>query len=168
MSLTMLKTLFAQKTWANAELYDCMATVDPAMHAEPLHTAIRTLNHIYVVDRIFGAHLVGEAHSYTQSNTVETPTLAELHFAAAETDLWFEAYLAGLDAAALAESLSFRFTDGDAGRMTREEMLFHVLTHGAYHRGNVGQVLKGIAVTPPRDLLTKFLHQREPARRQTA
>lgn len=168
MSLTMLKTLFAQKTWANAELYDCMAKVDPAYHAEPLHTAIRTLNHIYVVDRIFRAHLVGEAHNYTQSNTVETPTLAELHFAAAETDLWFESYLAAQDAAALAESLTFRFTDGDAGRMTREEMLYHVLTHGAYHRGNVGQVLKGIAVTPPRDLLTKFLHQREPARRQYA
>ena len=96
------------------------------------------------------------------------PAVSGLDFAAAETDRWFESYLAGLDASALAESLAFRFTDGDAGRMTREEMLFHVLTHGAYHRGNVGQVLKGISVTPPRDLLTKFLHQREPARRQTA
>jgi hypothetical protein len=32
----------------------------------------------------------------------------------------------------------------------------------------VGQVLKGIGMAPPRDLLTKFLHQREPARRQPA
>jgi len=166
MSLAILKTLFVQKTWSNAELYDCMATLDPAQHAEPLHTAIRTLNHIYVVDRIFRAHLAGEPHGYTQSNTVETPTLGELHFAAAETDAWFESYLSGLGAVALAESLVFRFTDGDAGRMTREEMLFHVVTHGAYHRGNVGQVLKGMGTAPPRDLLTRFLHQREPARRQ--
>ena len=166
MSHAMLKTLFAQKTWANAELYDRLATLDAAQHAEPLHTAIRTLNHIYVVDRIFRAHLLGESHGYTQTNTEETPTLGELHFAAAETDLWFESYLTALDASALEESLSFRFTDGDAGRMTREEMLVHVLTHGAYHRGNVGQVLKSIAIAPPRDLLTKFLHQREPARRQ--
>ena len=166
MSLSMLKTLYAQKTWANAELYDCLATVDAAQHAEPLHTALRTLNHIYVVDRIFRAHLLNEPHGYAQTNTVETPRLGELHFAATETDLWFESYLTGLDADALAESLSFSFTDGDAGRMTREEMLFHVITHGAYHRGNVGQVLKGIAIAPPRDLLTKFLHQREPARRQ--
>ena len=166
MSLAMLKTLFAQKTWAHAELYDCMATVDPVQHAEPLHTAIRMLNHIHVVDRIFRAHLLGEPHGYTQSNTEETPDLGALHFAAAETDLWFESYVAGLDPSALAESLRFQFTDGDAGRMTREEMLFHVLTHGAYHRGNVGQMLKDISITPPRDLLTKFLHQREPARRQ--
>jgi uncharacterized damage-inducible protein DinB len=65
-----------------------------------------------------------------------------------------------------AERLSFQFTDGDAGTMTREEMLFHVITHGAYHRGNVGQVLKDISVAPPRDLYTKFLHVREPSRRQ--
>ena len=168
MSLAMLKTLFSQKTWANAELYDCMATVDPAQHAQALHTATRTLNHIYVVDRIFRAHLLGEPHGYTQSNTVETPTLGELHFAVAETDQWFESYLAGLDASVLTDSLRFQFTDGDCGCMTREEMLFHVLTHGAYHRGNVGQVLKSIAVSPPRDLLTKFLHQREPLRRQQA
>lgn len=42
--------------------------------------------------------------------------------------------------------------------MAREEMLFHVITHGAYHRGNVGQVMKSISIAPPRDLYTKFLH----------
>ena len=45
-------------------------------------------------------------------------------------------------------------------------MLFHVLSHGSYHRGNVGLVLKGISVAPPRDLLTKFLHVQEPGRRK--
>ena len=165
MSIAILKTMYAQKTWANAELYDCMATVIANQHAELLHSAVRMLNHIYVVDCIFRAHLLGEPHGYTQANTVDTPALSELHFAAAETDLWFESYVAGLDSSALAECLNFQFTDGDAGRMTREEILFHVITHGAYHRGNVGQMLKGISIAPPRDLLTKFLHQREPARR---
>jgi len=41
-----------------------------------------------------------------------------------------------------------------------------VLTHGGYHRGNVGQVLKSLSIAPPRDLYTRFLHQSEPARRQ--
>jgi uncharacterized damage-inducible protein DinB len=84
----------------------------------------------------------------------------------AETDGWFEKYVATVSDATLAEKISFQFTDGDSGTMTREEMLFHVLSHGSYHRGNVGQVLKGISVAPPRDLLTKFLHVQEPARRQ--
>jgi uncharacterized damage-inducible protein DinB len=65
----------------------------------------------------------------------------------------------------LSSVLDFTFTDGDAGRMSKEEILFHVLTHGGYHRGNVGQVLKSISVAPPRDLYTKFLHLNEPSRR---
>jgi len=62
-------------------------------------------------------------------------------------------------------TLQSLFTDGDSGRMSREEILLHVVTHGGCHRGHVGQVLKPISVAPPRDLYTKFLHQSEPARR---
>lgn len=166
MSQKILASLFAQKSWANRELFDVVAAITSAENAAALHTAIRTLNHIYVVDRIFRAHLLGERHPYTATNTPETPELGELHFAVTETDLWFENYVSNIGDPALAERLAFQFTDGDAGRMTREEMLFHVLTHGAYHRGNVGQLLKGISVAPPRDLLTKFLHVHEPSRRQ--
>jgi uncharacterized damage-inducible protein DinB len=166
MSQKILSSLFAQKSWANRELFDVLASITPTEHSTPLHTAIRTLNHIYVVDQIFRAHLLGEKHLYTATNTPETPELGELHFAVVETDLWFENYVSEIVDQALTESLSFQFTDGDSGRMTREEMLFHVLTHGAYHRGNVGQVLKGISVAPPRDLYTKFLHVQEPSRRQ--
>ena len=167
MSQKILSSLFAQKSWANRELFDAVADVTQAEHAESRHTAIRTLNHIYVVDSIFRAHLLGESHSYTATNTTETPEPGELHFAVAETDLWFESYVATMSRETLETSLSFQFTDGDSGRMTREEMLFHVLTHGAYHRGNVGQILKGMSVAPPRDLFTKFLHVREPSRRQS-
>jgi uncharacterized damage-inducible protein DinB len=165
MSQKILSSLFAQKAWANRELFDVVASVSPADHAEPLHMAIRMLNHIYVVDRIFRAHLLHEKHGYTATNTPETPELGELDFSVAETDLWFQSYVANISEQALGESLVFQFTDGDAGTMTREEMLFHVLTHGSYHRGNVGQMLKGISVAPPRDLFTKFLHVSEPSRR---
>ena len=166
MSKQILRSLFAQKSWANGGLFDVLTTVSLTTHAASRQTALRTLNHIFVVDRIFRAHLLGEKHGYAATNTTEMPELDVLSFAVAETDLWFEDYVAFISEESLAESLSFQFTDGDAGRMTREEMLAHVITHGAYHRGNVGQVLRGIEITPPRDLLTKFLHLREPARRQ--
>ena len=159
-----IQSLFAQKSWANNELFNALAAVNDAEHAEAVHTAIRTLNHIYVVDRIFQAHLLGEPHGYTATNTEATPELDDLQFSVAETDAWYESYVSRSSAQALGESLTFRFTDGDAGTMTREEMLLHVVTHGSYHRGNVGQVLKSISVAPPRDLYTKFLHVSEPAR----
>jgi len=46
------------------------------------------LNHIYVVDRIFQSHLLGEQHGYSATNTDATPGLDELQFAVAETDAW--------------------------------------------------------------------------------
>lgn len=168
MSKTSLTSLFGQKSWANRELFQALAAVDGA--AEPraaaVHAATRTLNHIHVVDRIFRSHLLGEPHGHTATNTAATPTLEALRLAVAETDAWYEHYVASVSDGALCERLHFQFTDGDAGTMSREEMLFHVLTHGAYHRGNVGQVLKSMSVAPPRDLYTKFLHLAEPSRRQ--
>jgi uncharacterized damage-inducible protein DinB len=166
MSLRILQSLYGQKSWTNNQLFTALSTVSVQTHPEAVHTALRTLNHIYVVDQIFRGHLTQTAHGYATTNTEATPSVEELHLAAADTDAWYEAYVKHLDPATLQDSIRFAFTDGDAGRMTREEMLFHVLTHGAYHRGNVGQVLKSIAVTPPRDLFTKYLHEREPARRQ--
>ncbi len=161
-----IQSLFAQKSWANNELFNALAEVSDTQHAASVHAAVRTLNHIYVVDRIFQAHLLGEPHGYTATNTEATPTLDALQFSVAETDAWYESYVSSCSGQLLNESIAFQFTDGDAGTMTREEMLMHVITHGAYHRGNVGQVLKSISVAPPRDLYTKFLHVSEPARRR--
>lgn len=160
-----IPSLFAQKSWANNELFNALATVNDAQHAAAVHTAVRTLNHIHVVDQIFQAHLLGGQHGFTATNTESTPALDQLQFAVAETDAWYQSYVSNTAADALAERLAFRFTDGDTGTMTREEMLLHVITHGAYHRGNVGQVLKSISVVPPRDLYTKFLHVSDPSRR---
>lgn len=130
-----------------------------------MHTCIRTLNHIVVVDRIFRAHLSGDPRLFDATNTDETPALSQLRGDVEATDAWFGDYVASLTEANLAETVAFTFTDGDAGRMSREEILLHVITHGGYHRGNVGQVLKSISLAPPRDLYTKYLHISEPTRR---
>lgn len=162
----MLHTLLAQKSWSDTELLNRLAEVPPtAEHAPVLHTAVRLMNHIHVVDRIFQAHLQGQPHAYTATNTEATPDLAELQFAMAEVDGWYLGYVQAVSEAELQQSVTFRFTDGDPGTMTRQEMLLHIATHSAYHRGNVGQLLKSIGVAPPRDLLTRFLHVSEPQRR---
>jgi uncharacterized damage-inducible protein DinB len=160
-----IRYLFAHKSSSNHELFNAVAAVQQADHADVVHAAIRMLNHIYVVDKIFQAHLLGEQHPYSSTNTESTPEVDELQFNVAETDGWYEKYVSTASAAELNERVAFKFTDGDTGTMSREEMLLHVITHGAYHRGNVGQMLKSISVVPPRDLLTKFLHVSEPGRR---
>jgi uncharacterized damage-inducible protein DinB len=163
-SLSTLKSLFEYKAWANQELFARLAEI-PAEQRDALHTCVRTLNHIYVVDRLFRARLAGEPEPFDGTNTKETPTLAQLRDDVAATDAWYVGHVAGLAETALSDVVAFTFTDGDRGRMSREEILVHVATHGGYHRGNVGQVLKSISMSPPRDLYTKFLHGSEPGRR---
>ena len=162
----LLLSLFRYKAWANAELFGELQRLDPATQQAELHAALRILNHIHVVERIFVANLQGLAHGYGATNTAETPTLAALYQAVQATDRWYLDYVAGLSAQQLSEPIAFSFVDGDAGSMSREEMLAHIVTHGGYHRGAVGQIMAQLALAPPRDIYTRFLHQAEPERRQ--
>jgi uncharacterized damage-inducible protein DinB len=53
-------------------------------------------------------------------------------------------------------------------RMTREEMLMHVITHGVGHRGQVSAVMLFSSVTPPSDGFTTYLHKAEGSMRRRA
>lgn len=162
---SVLRSLFSYKAWANDELFAALAEVDAEKYPAEANNAIRILNHVYVVDCIFKAHLTGSAHGHTATNTKETPTLHALAAAVKEVDAWFLAYVNSLPSTLLKEQVHFVFTDGDAGLMSREEMLLHVITHGGYHRGAAGQVMRTASVAPPRDIYTRFLHTSEPGRR---
>ncbi len=162
---TLYKSLFEYKAWANTELLSLMQSIDANTFPDIIHSALRGLNHAYVVDAIFKGHLLQVPHGYESTNTLATPSLQDLACSIRDLDAWYMAYAVSLAESALKEFIEFRFTDGDKGRMTREETLLHVITHGGYHRGQVGQILRGAAVLPPRDIFTRFLHATEPARR---
>ena len=161
MSNTLLQSLFRQKAAITEEFFAVLDTVATEARVD----AIRLMNHIHIVDRIFAAHLRGEPHGYAATNTPETPALEALHSAVRETDRWFIEQAGALTPSQCAEPVAFVFTDGQRGRMSREEMLAHVITHGSYHRGEVGQMLKRLSAAPPRDLFTAYLHHAEPQRR---
>ena len=164
--MSVLQSLFQYKAWANDQLLAAVAKLDPEEQADARHLAIRILNHTYVVDRIFAAHLTGTAHGYAAANTPETPTLEQLRAAILASDRWYLEHASAMTPAQLAEEVAFLFTDGETGRMTREEMLLHITTHGAYHRGSVGRILTEAGVQPPRDIFTTYLHGSQPERRK--
>lgn len=163
---TLLTSLFEHKAWIDPLFFDQLAEVDAAAHADAHHQALRILNHIHTVDRIWAGHLSGQPHGLTGTNTPETPAPGELRAAFEKLDAWYLGHVRSLAPEQLDEVLHFRFTDGDAGRMTRAEMLAHVITHGSNHRGAVGAWLRQAGGAPPRDLLTRYLHQHEPQRRE--
>lgn len=161
----MLSSLFRYKVWANAQMLEALAGIDGERHPEDLRKAIRTLNHTYVVDRIFAAHLSGTTHAYAATNTEQTPELAVLAGDIGASDQWYVDHARSQAPDRLGERIGFRFTDGKPGNMSRGEMLAHVLAHGAYHRGQVGTILAKLSLTPPADTIAGYLHGAEPSRR---
>ncbi|MCV9914986.1 DinB family protein [Burkholderia pseudomallei] len=167
----LLLRMLRYQAWANDEMLEAMKGLDGRQHAEERNVALRLMNHCLVVNRIFAAHLVGDHHGFTSDNTPETPDLHELHLELAALDCWYLDYVKTVAPTMLSQSVPFAFTDGDKGYMTREEMLTHVVTHGGYHRGEVGRVMiqaaarSGQGMKLPWDTYAVHLHRTEPARR---
>lgn len=167
---TMLVSLFRAKAWANAELHAALAAFDVQRHPQRFRTMLQLLDHVHVVDSIFQHHLMGSPATppFTATNSDPTPGLAELCEAVRATDEWYVQFVSAVSAERLQQRVHFAFVDGDRGAMSCEEMLLHVISHGSYHRGSVGQILEDLGLDSPPDSLTKFLHRHEPARRLRA
>ncbi|PLP59218.1 damage-inducible protein DinB [Mesorhizobium loti] len=162
----MLRTLYGYQAWANNDLFDKLALLDPQAQAAELRTTLRLVSHHHVVAEIFAAHLSGTRHHHLSDNTVETPTLDALRASVAATDRWYQNYVNDVVPDRLDEAVAFTFTDGDKGTMTRHEMLQHVALHSAIHRGEVSRILVQLSITPPWDTLAVYLHRTQPARRE--
>ena len=161
-----LTRLFQFKAWADDALLSSLANIGDDAGVRDL--AIEALSHTYVVDRIFAAQLRGEPHGYRSANLEDMPTLEQLSRDIRASDQEYVAYVAKLGARQLAEKVDFMFTDGAPGRMSREEMLLHVITHGAGHRGQVSALLLLNGLPTAADGFTTYLHQSEPAARRRA
>lgn len=161
----MFEALFKFKAKSNRETLEGLAKSGIDASQNDGLTAFRTMNHINVVDQIFKAHLTGSSQDFGAANTPETPSLNELRTRVTEIDEWFVNYASSITAQQLAEQVAFTFTDGKQGRMSREEILLHIVAHGAYHRGAVGLILLRQGVTPPAETFTRYLHEAEPSRR---
>ncbi|MFL9866822.1 DinB family protein [Paraburkholderia fungorum] len=167
----LLFRMFRYQAWANEETLEAMKGLGAEHHAEERRIALRLMNHCLVVNKIFAAHLVGERHGFSADNTPDTPELEDLRSELVAVDRWYLDYVKAVTSTTLSQSVPFAFTDGDNGYMTREEMLTHVVTHGGYHRGEVGRVMiqaaarSGENIKLPWDTYAVHLHGTESARR---
>lgn len=161
-----LQRLFRYKAWANNELLTALAKLGGDAPITKL--ALKALSHTYVVDRIFAAHVRGQKHAYASANLSELPTLDELSADIRASDREYVDYVSALDRDQLVERVEFTFTDGAPGYMSREEMLLHLITHGAGHRGQVSAVMLLNSLTHVRDGFTTYLHTAEASTRRRA
>jgi uncharacterized damage-inducible protein DinB len=147
------KSLARYKTWADELTLGAVAALPfgEAARERPtlFKSIIGTLNHNYVVDLIWQAHLEGREHGFTARNVLLFPDLGALTEAQREANGWLNAWAAAQTDATLRQPVGFRLVSGEEGTMTRGEILLHIVNHATYHRGWVSDLFFQIPAKPP-------------------
>ena len=149
--------------WANKLMFEAVAKLPEGEAVKPrtslFKNMVHTLNHNYVIDRIWQGHLEARDHGYSARNTQDHPPLAELWRLQQEVDAWYIAWSDALTDAQVAEKIRFTLIGGNQGEMTRGEILIHILGHRHYHRGFVCDMLFQVPTRPPTMDLPVYLRE---------
>ena len=162
-TLSTARMLTRYNAWANEKIFESVAAL-PEGEATKQRTTlfknmVHTLNHNYVIDLIWQAHLEGREHGFTARNTPDHPPLPELWRQQREVDAWYTRWSDQTSADALDQEVEFTLIGGNPGVMTRGDILLHVVNHTAYHRGFVADLFYQVPARPPTTDLPVFLRE---------
>lgn len=161
MTISNTKMLIRYNAWTNQLLFESMAKLNLEVITDEeqllIQKMIRVLNHIYIVDLIWQAHLEGYQHGITDRNPKEYPKFESLWQQQKVMDDWYIAWSDKVTLESLHQQVSFTLISGREGCMTRQEMLFHVVNHRTYHRGMVANLFTQMGLKAPATDLNVFL-----------
>lgn len=158
------RMLARYNAWANELIFQAVAALPDgeAIRERPtlFGNMVHTLNHNFVIDLIWQAHLESRSHGFEARNTKDHPPLDELRGKQRVIDQWYVDWADRLTDAALAEPVRFTLIGGNKGVMTRGEILLHVVNHTTYHRGFVADLFYQVPARPPVTDLPVYLRER--------
>ena len=165
MTDTFLIELFRHKAWCNVQLVEALRKAPGDLDRAQMAVVRFTLDHTLRVDRAFRARLSDTDHGLSSVVAKELPDLDILAEALSEIDTWYLDYVRRVSPSDLETTVNFTFiSDGDQGHMTKKDILAHVITHGASHRGAIGKMLEAMKVQGAPDMVTTFLRLRNSTR----
>ncbi len=157
------RMLARYNAWANRTLFDAVAALPPGEAAKERATLfknmVNTLNHLYVVDLIWQAHLQGREHGIAALSSVLHAELEELWRAQQAIDAWYVGWSDALTEAAAEEMVQFKLIGGNPGAMRRADIMLHLVNHTSYHRGFVADLFYQVPARPPLTDLPVYLRQ---------
>ncbi|MGD9883275.1 MAG: DinB family protein [Reyranella sp.] len=149
------------RQWADQLTFDAVAALPPGEAAKVrptlFKTMIGTLNHNYLIDLVWQAHLEGRDHGFQARNTVLHEDLAELWKAQQDINRWYIDWSDRQSEQSLDETVQFQFIGGEPGAMTRGDILLHVVNHATYHRGWIAEMFFQVPARNPTTDLPVYL-----------
>lgn len=159
MSASNVRMLMRYNMWANKLIYEAVTALpdgeatkerNPSERNRSFKSITHTLNHNYIVDVIWQAHLEGRQHGFEARSAPTHPPLDQLWHEQQVMNEWYAAYSDQLLDTAFDEKVNFTLIGGNKGVMTRGEILLHVVNHSTYHRGYIANMFYQIPVSPPK------------------
>ena len=151
------------KQWAESRIIEAVETLPT--DGRTMAFARQQLGHMVIVEELFRSRLCGASPPHTATNVPDPAPLPVLSGRLRASTRWYLDYAASLSVDALETTVAFCFADGLPGSMRREEILFHIVNHGTYHRGAIGHALDLAGAARPADTYTVFIHAAQPQRR---
>ena len=158
------RMLTRYNAWSNNIWFDAITALPPNEATKERRSLfknmVHTLNHIYVIDLIWQAHIDGRDHGIAARNTPDHPPLDELWRKQQAIDTWYVNWSDALTDAAIDERRTVTLIGGNQVSMSRGEMLLHLYHHTGYHRGFVGDMLYAVpGCRPPLTDMPVFLRE---------
>ena len=155
------RRLARYRRWADQLTFDAVAALPPgeATKQRPtlFKTMIGTLNHNYLIDLVWQAHLEGRDHGFEARNLVLHQGLSELWQAQQAVNQWYIDWSDRQSAQSLDEIVHFRFIGGELSAMSRGDILVHVVNHATYHRGWIAEMFFQVPARSPATDLPVYL-----------
>ncbi len=152
------------KMWADERTLLSIDNIDQHSFPESYAFVLQQISHMVIVDEMFKSRLMKSPVPHESTYSEVVPEFSELKFRLIESGKWYRRYASKRDKKS-GRTVSFTFADGKMGSMSVDEILFHVINHGSYHRGSIAHALDLATVPHPADGYGIYIHEKEPERR---
>jgi uncharacterized damage-inducible protein DinB len=139
--------LFAYDGWANQEV---LAGLRAA--STPLPRPLELMAHIVASERLWMERLQEKPQTLPVWPDF---TIEECERQASELAVLWKTYLSANSEVDLAEPVSYQNSKGESWSSRKDDILMHLITHAAYHRGQVAMVVRAAGFIPA---YTDFIH----------
>ena len=140
--------LFAYDAWANHEVLAGLRAAKP----EPPARSLKFIAHILASEQLWLERL--EEKEQTLPVWPEF-AIAECEKLAVELSQLWKSYLEASNEAGLGRSVRYRNSKGENWNSRKDDILMHVVTHSAYHRGQIAADMRNAGSIPA---YTDFIH----------
>jgi len=145
--LDYLPRLFAYDDWANREVLAALRSA-----TNPPAKSLKLIAHVLSAEGLWLARLKQQKAAlpvWPELTLVECDTEAE------KLRISWMSYLEKCDPSALSAHIKYVNSKGESWTSRADDILLHVITHSAYHRGQVARDMRAADLTPA---YTDFIH----------